>query len=325
MTMPTTEHEHSFPSLGTTVRLLVSTTMPPALARGLIASPIQRRFEEIHRALTRFEPASDLNLLNAHGGEWVPVSDDLLRGVQAAVHAAGLSDGLVDPTLLRGLERAGYASTRIGRQPASLAEALARAPARVPAAPHPAAAWRRIQIDTGKHAIRLPRGMRLDLGGSAKGMAADLAAGMLAAHPAFAIDAGGDIRLGGTHATPRAVEIDHPLENRPAHRLAVTIGAVATSGLRTRIWANDAGFAHHLIDPARGEPAWTGVIQATALAPTALEAETLAKVALLLGPLAGRAALERHGGALVLDSGKLILVGDGRAVSEHSVASRRTA
>jgi thiamine biosynthesis lipoprotein len=325
MTMPATEHEHSFPSLGTTVRLLVRTAMPPALSRGLIARPIQRRFEEIHLALTRFEPTSELSLLNARGGEWVRVSDDLLRGVQAALYAAALSDGLVDPTLLRGIERAGYASTRIGRQAAPLAEALARAPARMPAAPHPAGSWRRIQIDTGNHAIRLPRGVRLDLGGSAKGMAVDLASGMLVAHPAFAIDAGGDVRLGGTQATPRVVDIDHPLENRPAHRLEVTTGAVATSGLRTRIWATDAGFAHHLIDPARGAPAWTGVIQATALAPSTLEAETLAKVALLRGPLAGRAALQRHGGALILDSGKLILVGDVHAVSQPSVAGRRTA
>jgi thiamine biosynthesis lipoprotein len=323
--MPTTEHEHSFASLGTTVRLLVSTTMPSALAPGLIASPIQRRLQEIHLALTRFEPASELNLLNAHGGVWVRVSDDLLQGVQAALYAAELSDGLVDPTLLRGLQRAGYASTRIGCQAAPLAVALARAPARVPAAPHPAAAWRRIQIDAGKHAIRLPRGVRLDLGGSAKGMAVDLAAGMLAANPAFAVDAGGDIRLGGTQPTPRVVEIEHPLEDRAAHRLEVMTGAVATSGLRTRIWATDTGFAHHLIDPARGAPAWTGVIQATALAPTALQAETLAKVALLRGPLAGRAALQRYGGALILDSGKLILVGDVHAVADHSVAGRRTA
>jgi hypothetical protein len=79
VTMSTTEHDYMFQSLGTTVRLLVSTTMPSALAPGLIASPIQRRLAEIHLALTRFEPASELNLLNAHGGEWVRVSDDLFR------------------------------------------------------------------------------------------------------------------------------------------------------------------------------------------------------------------------------------------------------
>ena len=84
-------------------------------------------------------------------------------------------------------------------------------------------------------------------------------------------------------------------------------GAVATSGLRTRIWGTDEGFAHHLIDPARGTPAWTGVIQATALAPTALEAETLAKIALLRGRRAGREMLAQRGGALILDDGRVLL------------------
>ncbi len=67
------------------------------------------------------------------------------------------------------------------------------------------------------------------------------------------------------------------------------------------------------------------MIQATALAPTALEAETLAKVALLSGPLAGRAALERYGGALILDTGKLILVGKLNAVPQPATADRRAA
>ena len=61
---------------------------------------------------------------------------------------------------------------------------------------------------------------------------------------------------------------------------------------------------HHLLDPATGAPAWTGVVSATALAPTAAEAEALAKAALLAGPRAGRALLARHGGGvLVLDDG----------------------
>src|ERR1035437_7666926 len=191
--------------------------------------------------------------------------------------------------------------------------------------PPPAASGKRIQIDETRPAVRLPRGVRLDLGGSAKGMAVDMAAGLLATNPAFAIDAGGDIRIGGMQGTPRTVEITHPLHDRPVQRFSVTAGAVATSGLRTRVWATEDGFAHHLIDPARGEPAWTGVIQATALAPSTLQAETLAKIALLRGPLAGRATLERYGGALILDSGQLILVGNLQGVAEFAASDRRTA
>jgi thiamine biosynthesis lipoprotein len=308
--MSATEHEHSFELFGTRVRVLVSSAMPSALATQLIAGRVKHRLQAIHRELTRFEPSSELNHLNAHAGEPVRVSETLLGGVQAALQAARLSDGLVDPTVLSELERAGYATSRVGISPAPLADALRWAPPRSPAGPGPAAEWKRIHVDADEHVVRLPRGVRLDLGGSAKGMAVDLAAQMLAANPAFAIDAGGDIRIGGTYATPRTVEIAHPLRDQPAHNVTVTAGAVATSGLRTRVWRAGDGFAHHLIDPACGVPAWTGVIQATALAPTALEAETLAKMALLSGPLAGRAALERYGGALILDSGKLILIGE---------------
>jgi FAD:protein FMN transferase len=108
---------------------------------------------------------------------------------------------------------------------------------------------------------------------------------------------------------PRAIRIAHPLTGETARELRLTSGAIATSGLGTRVWRNDRGYAHHLIDPATATPAWTGVIQVTALAPSALEAETLAKTALLRGPTAGRDVLARHGGALILDDGELILAG----------------
>jgi thiamine biosynthesis lipoprotein len=164
-------------------------------------------------------------------------------------------------------------------------------------------------VDRVRGTIRLPPGVRLDLGGSAKGLAADLAADVLARHGAYAVDAGGDIRIGGIHPVPRPVHIRHPLRDAIAHTFTLTTGAVATSGLQTRLWRTPHGAAHHLIDPARGTSAWTGVIQATALAPTALEAETLAKTALLRGPREGRDVLARHGGALVLDDGRMILAG----------------
>jgi thiamine biosynthesis lipoprotein len=308
MTIRPTEHDHHLSLFGTDVRLLISTPPRSAVATGVIIARVRTRLESIHRALTRFDSGSELSQLNRHAGEWVPVSETMLEGLRAALFAAELSDGLVDPTLLHGLERAGYTESLVGRAPASLSPAVAAAPARAPAHPHPAAEWRRIQIDGDRRAVRLPRGIRLDLGGSAKGMAVDVAAGILSRLPAFAVDAGGDLRLGGVDGAPREVKITHPLDDRPVHQFTLTAGAVATSGLRTRVWAGGRGFAHHLIDPSTMTPAWTGVIQATALAPSTLEAETLAKVALLRGPLAGRAALERFGGALILDSGELILV-----------------
>ena len=83
----------------------------------------------------------------------------------------------------------------------------------------------------------------------------------------------------------------------PSCRL--TDGAAATSGVTRRGW--------HLIDPSTGRPARTGIVQATAFAPTALEAEVRAKAALLAGPAAVRDHLP-HGGLLVLDDGELVSV-----------------
>jgi thiamine biosynthesis lipoprotein len=150
--------------------------------------------------------------------------------------------------------------------------------------------------------------MRFDLGGSAKGHAADTAAALLRDHASFAVDVGGDIAFGGEAGVPRIVVVQHPFDQRRDLRFPLTRGAIATSGLATRIWAAPGGgFAHHLIDPSTGEPAWTGVIQATALAPTAVAAEALAKAALFAGPEAGRLLLSAHGGALVLDDGRVSL------------------
>jgi thiamine biosynthesis lipoprotein len=303
MTMRATEHDHRFRAFATDVRVLLDAPSP------LDALRVQALFGRLHRTLTRFDPGSELSELNARAGEAVEVSAVLLRAVEAALWAARTSDGLVDPTVLDALEHAGYADSRDGRPPAPLANALAAAPTRRVAAPRAASRWREIALDPSRRLIRLPAGVRLDLGGSAKGLAADLAADLLAGHPGYAVDVGGDIRIGATRPVPRTVQIQHPLRDEIAHRFTVTTGAVATSGLRTRVWSAGDGFAHHLIDPARETPAWTGVIQASALAPTALEAETLAKTALLRGPHAGIETLARHGGALILDDGHLLLAG----------------
>ena len=78
--------------------------------------------------------------------------------------------------------------------------------------------------------------------------------------------------------------VAHPLEQAPAFAFHLSSGAVATSGVGTRVWRTPRGFGHHLLDPATGSPAWTGVIQASAVAASGLEAEALAKTALLSAP-----------------------------------------
>jgi thiamine biosynthesis lipoprotein len=134
---------------------------------------------------------------------------------------------------------------------------------------------------------------------------------LLADRPRFCVSAGGDLRIGGPDAAkkPYPVTVEDPFGGEPLTTIKVGSGALATSGIGSRIWQREDGsYAHHLIDPATGDSAWTGLIQVTALAPTALEAETLSKRVLLGGPQS-IGLLERFGGVAVHDDCKVELVG----------------
>jgi thiamine biosynthesis lipoprotein len=128
---------------------------------------------------------------------------------------------------------------------------------------------------------------------------------MLDGHPSFLVDCGGDIRARGAFA----IQVEDPFSRRRPYSMHIGSGAVATSGIDRRIWRRAGGFAHHLLDPSTGEPAWTGLVSVTALAPTALEAETYAKTALLAGPDGARELLAQRGGRMVHDDGRAELVG----------------
>ncbi|HVF78003.1 MAG TPA: FAD:protein FMN transferase [Solirubrobacteraceae bacterium] len=261
----------------------------------------------IDTCLSRFDARSELSRLNRDPRAVVPASPLLRAAVQAARWAAECSGGLVDPTLLGALVEQGYASSLAGVAPPSLARALAAAPTRHAAQPNPQAPWRAVEIDDARATISRPPWLQLDTGASTKGLAADAVAHVLDGRDAYVVDCGGDVRIRAPR--PVDVHVEHPLTGAIAHTLAVTEGAVATSGLRRRLWQRPGGgFAHHLLDPSSGEPAWTGLAQATALAPTALEAETLAKTALLSGPLHARRVLA-GGGVLIHDDGTVEAVG----------------
>jgi FAD:protein FMN transferase len=288
--------DDSFPTMGTVARIVRDDD------GGLDLPAI---FAEIEGRLSRFDRASDLSRLNADPRECVPAGPLLRTAVAAALRAAALTGGLVDPTLLGALRRAGYRESRAHVRPPALTKGLASAPPRRPARPDPSAEWRAVEVDDGAGVIRRPPGMELDLGGSVKGWAADLVAARLGRHGRCAVDCGGDVRVVAGRGAPWEVRVRHPLTGGIAHTLGVRAGGVATSGIDARLWERpEGGFAHHLIDPATGAPAWTGLVAVTALAPTALEAEALAKAALLSGPATGRQLLHaRHGGVLVHDDG----------------------
>lgn len=258
--------------------------------------------------LSRFDPGSELSRLNRDPRAVVPASALMARFVEAARWAGAASGGLVDATCLREVERAGYG--------AHLApDALDAGAAEWAAAARPAGAlpdidgsWRDLRL-TGDGEIARPPGLRLDSGGIGKGLAADLAAAELRGAPAWMVDCGGDLRIGGTAGRPRAIAVLDPIDRRSVlHELRVTRGAVATSGVTRRAWLDPSGgAAHHLIDPRTGRPARTGILQVTALAPTGLEAEVRAKTALLSGLEAAAGQLP-HGGVIIDDRGVVAVV-----------------
>jgi thiamine biosynthesis lipoprotein len=291
-----TLHDVEFFSMGSHVRLLADAPGVITQVRDFLAAYEAR--------LSRFRPDSELCALNAAPTPEVPVSALMRRAVAAARWAAERTGGLVDPTLIGELEAVGYVASRQAPE-LSTAAALAVAPPRRAARPHPAQRWRALEVDDARGVVRRPPGLRVDTGGTGKGLAADLAASALAGCERWAVDCGGDLRVGGTTPEPFKIEIEHPLTGEHVHGLHLTHGAVATSGLNVRLWRRaDGRPAHHLLDPATGEPAWTGLVGATALAPSALEAEALAKAALLSGPADARRWLRAHGGLIVRDDGE---------------------
>ncbi len=275
----------------------------PACSAAKAAARARRSLLAWHTEFSRFDSSSELSLLNRDPRERVPVTPMMLRFVEAAVNAAALTGGLVDPTLVGELERAGY-SKHFSSGSLPLSVTLRVAPARRPASPNPAASWRKVKVDRGAGTVTRPPGVRLDSGGIAKGLFGDVLAAVLGRHGSFAVEAAGDVRFGGAERLIRPVQVASPLDGRILHTFELLDGAAATSGIGKRSWLGpDAAPAHHLLDPATGKPAFTGILQATALAPSAAEAEALAKAALLSGPEGARGWLP-HGGVVVHENGE---------------------
>ncbi|MBK5218473.1 MAG: FAD:protein FMN transferase [Thermoleophilia bacterium] len=272
------------------------------------AAAAEAQLLDAHSRLSRFLPESELSRLNRDHRATVPASPLLLDLAVAAREAGRLSGGIVDATMLRAIEAVGYrdslAERMVGKHRAAEPEPRRTRSGRHPAAPNPDRAWSEISVDRATGSITRPPGVEIDSGGIAKGLLADLVAAQLGRFTAFAIDCGGDVRIGGSGRRPRPVLVDDPGGGAPIHSIAIVAGGVATSGITRRRWSHEGKAAHHLLDPATGRPAFTGVVQATALAPTALLAEVHSKWALLSGPEAAPSRMP-YGGVLVLDDGRV--------------------
>lgn len=300
------EYERRLQVFGSEARIIVgmpaSRDRPSPEIAALSADALLRSH---HRLLTRFDPESELSRLNAAEVPTVAASRTVLAFLGAARWAFVRSGGLVDATVIDAVESSGYAtSLPLKAEPGTLARAVAIAPERRPSLARDPASWDAVELDFEAGTVTRPPGVRFDSGGVTKGHAADVVADSLDGYGSFAVDCGGDMRIGGTNGTPRRVEVVHPFSGDVESVFELTRGAVATSGIGRRLWSAEAGFAHHLIDPGRGIPAWSGLVQATAVAPTALEAEVLAKAALLSGPRGAERWLERWGGLVVDDVGR---------------------
>lgn len=321
-------HDLTFEAMGCEVRLIIGEPLPGSPPASFAAEQGRLFIAGFDAALSRFRSDSELTALNEDPRPEVPSSELLRRAVRAGLWAAERTAGLVDPTLLGAIVAAGYAESRAGVDPVPFADALALAPPRRPARPRAEAEWRRIEVDDEARTIRRPPGVGFDTGGSGKGLAADMLAERLRGYSSYVVDCGGDVRIGGFagQLDPFAVHARHPIDGEAAAIFYVAAGGIASSGVDTRVWRrDDGGFAHHLLDPSTGEPAWTGLVGVTALGRDALEAETLSKAALLSGPESARRLLAACGGMLVGETGEVELLGpvSAKLIGRRSVYVRQ--
>lgn len=268
-------------ALGTGVVLRVSDPAALAEARGAV----ENELAAIDATCSRFRGDSDLSNLNAHAGRPTRIGALLMEALTVALRAAALTEGDVDPTIGRALELAGYdrdwslLAHRSGVPDATRHHP--RVTARV------LEGWRTITIDPSTGVVRVPRGVKLDLGATAKAWAADRAAA--AAFSATAcgvlVSVGGDIATSGTAPVGGwqiKVTDDHGAgPTAPGQLISIDSGGLATSSTAVRRWKHAGQTMHHIIDPHTGSPvqeSWRTVSVAAASCTDANIATTAALV-----------------------------------------------
>jgi FAD:protein FMN transferase len=249
---------------------------------------VEQFFHAAHARFTRFETNSELSMLNASAGKPFAASPQMFEVVELAVKFSTLTDGWFNPTIIGALEAAGYDQTF---------DAIKEARDQPPTASSPVSAVSAIALDARQRTITLPKGVRIDLGGIAKGWAVQKAAQQLAIYGPCLVDAGGDMMTFGAVPGTRhwSIEIADPFDpENDVMTLNVHDQAVATSGIDRRRWQRNGVWQHHLIDPHTGQPSESDLLTATIIAPTTVEAEVYAKTVFLLGAQAGLDLIEQH-------------------------------
>jgi len=261
----------SWPALGSTATVIAETAV---LADA--CAEVERELAAIDAACSRFRDDSELTRVNRAAGRVVAVGPLLTEAIATALHVAAATSGLVDPTVGRALVLAGYDRDYAQLRPST-------APLRAVAA----AGWQTVAFDRRAGTVRLPAGVALDLGASAKALAADRAAAGAALRTASGVlvNLGGDVAVAGE--PPAGGWRVHVCEDHragpdaPGQTIRVHSGAVATSSTTTRRWQRADRELHHILDPASGQPAavvWRTVSVAAASCVDANAASTAAIV-----------------------------------------------
>ncbi|WP_203656793.1 FAD:protein FMN transferase [Actinocatenispora rupis] len=258
-----------FPLWGGTVDVAVTdaAALPDAerTARSVLAA--------VDRACSRFRPDSELARVERSGARQ-PVGAVLAALVDAALRIAEVTGGLVDPTV-------SVAALGYDRDIAAL-------PADLPHRPvvRPAPGWGRVEWWPARRMLRVPPGVRLDLGATAKAWAADRAADTIAARYAVGalVSVAGDVAMAGPAPDGGwrvGVGDDHerPAPGDPV--VTVGGGGLATSGTARRTWRRGGAVVHHIVDPRTGwsaGPVWRTVSVAAGRCVDANAASTAAVV-----------------------------------------------
>jgi len=294
-------------ALGSSVVLRVTDPARLELAR----AAVERELDAVDRACSRFRADSEISRANARAGRATPASPLMIEALEQALRAAELTGGDVDPTVGKALELAGYdRDWRLLDPPGRGREA----PLALTARARPA--WPQISLDRVSSTIRLPPGVKLDLGATAKAWAADraAAAAALASGCGVLVSLGGDIATCGDAPaggwTIRVTD-DHRSDGAaPGQTVSIDSGGLATSSTAVRRWSHGGRTMHHIIDPGTGAPvreSWRTVSVAAACCTDANIAATAAIVR-------GRAAAEWLNGLgmparLVERDGRVSIVG----------------
>jgi FAD:protein FMN transferase len=265
----------SFRALGTTAVIATA----DGAWEGEACAAVERELDTIDRSCSRFRPDSDLMRVNRARGARVTVSPSLLEALRVALDAARSSGGLVDPTVGRALRVSGYDSTfRVvaARDGDTFHAEFSTVPG-----------WQTVELDEDAATVRVPAGVELDLGATAKALACDRAAAAAAAVAGGALVAlGGDIAVAGevpAGGWPVRIADDHaaPLD-APGPTVALDGGGLATSSTTVRRWRSGALELHHLVDPRTGRPAASPWRTVSVTAKTCVDANVASTASFLL-------------------------------------------